>query len=762
MPYSIKTKDGIVITNIPDSITSTDQALKDLVMSLRSAGKTGSFEFSTPTQTAVPNPATTPTTVPPTTTTTIPPEATPTETTPVDQTSLLGLMGGAVRGAGPVAMGAALGAAMGAPIGGVGAVPGAIAGAGAAGLTMLVADPIVSAINNMLGTKYKMPTEALEDLFTRLGVAEPSTAAERVVQAASSGAAGGLSSVALGQALQAGAGLGASAAKGIGATLASGPVQQVTGSLGAGVGSQTAKELGGGPAIQAGAGLIGSVLGSAAGGIKLGAPPTGPVAEAEQAGVRLMTSDVKTPDNFATKWLRGIGEKLPVVGTGGMRAAQQTERVNAVRDLFRQYGADDLASASDDVMRDLLSKRAGDVSKWTAAKNDVIEKLSFPLMTQSDDVARAAQKGITGGAQKALPAGAQAIGANLPATQVNGALTDMFWKSGKGLPGAGSAQTTAAQSAAAIAARIVPMTNTLSKIDDSLAFLEQLKTNQVKPVVAILNDWRSAIQGQDLRNIELLRKQIGEAFKAPELASVRSTGERILSDIYGAVKDDMTAYIQKAGGTADLNKWQVANKELSKMMGELELPALKAALDRGDATPEVINTMLFSRKKSDVEALYRNLTPDGRASARTAIIAKAAEKSGDLATLSPDRFVSEIKKLGNQVGVFFTGDDLKQLQGLVRVLDATKHAAVATAMPSTGVQAVIPASAAALGSFFGKGINGFIATMGIGAGIGGAARLYESKPVRDLLMKLPTVKVGSKEEAALFKRLLETVQAQKE
>jgi hypothetical protein len=33
------------------------------------------------------------------------------------------------------------------------------------------------------------------------------------------------------------------------------------------------------------------------------------------------------------------------------------------------------------------------------------------------------------------------------------------------------------------------------------------------------------------------------------------------------------------------------------------------------------------------------------------------------------------------------------------------------------------------------------------------ARLYESVPVRDILLKLPRVNPGSPEEAALFKRL---------
>lgn len=751
MPYSIKTKDGIIINNIPDAVPNTDQSLKDAVATLRSAGKTGSFDYTSivaprPTA-AVPASTTTTTTVPPP----APVAETSTEADP--KTSLLGMMGGAVRGAGPIAMGAAAGAALGAPIGGVGAIPGAIAGAGAAGLTQLVGDPIVGIINNLFGTKYTLPSDAMEDLFTRIGVAEPKTAAERVIQAAASGAAGGLSGVALGQAMQTGAGLGPSATKGIGEVLASGPTQQVTGGLGAGLASKAAAESGAAPAVQLGAGLAGSIVGGAiGGGVKLGPAPTGPVDEAAEAGVRLMTSDVKPPTSFAGKWLRSMGEKIPVTGTGPSRIAQQTERVTAVRDLIRQYGADDLAAASDDVMRDVIGKRAADLTKWTTAKNEVIEKLSIPLAGKVDDAISTV---------KALPPGALPLGDNLPTSQSGGPLTDMFRKPGTTFTKS-AAMPTAAPNTITRESLVVPMTKTTQKIDDSIAFLKQLKTKQVQPVINILEDWKNAIQGQDLRNVEFLRKQIGDAFKAPELASVRSTGERVLSDIYGAVKDDMTTFIQKAGGTADFNKWQVANKQLAGMMKELDLPVLKSVIERGEATPEVISKMLFSTKRSDVEALYRNLSPDGRAAARTAVIAEAAKKAGDMFELNPDKFVTEIKRRGDQVGVLFSGDDLKQLQGLVRVVDATKRAAEVAKQPATGLAGLLTTvglSAAALTSFFGKGVTGFLASMGIGASIGGAASLYESKPVRDLLMKIPSVKVGSAEEAALFKRLLETVQA---
>jgi hypothetical protein len=310
------------------------------------------------------------------------------------------------------------------------------------------------------------------------------------------------------------------------------------------------------------------------------------------------------------------------------------------------------------------------------------------------------------------------------------------------------------------------MTNTVQAIDDQIARLQGLKTQEVQPIVDRLTDWKTSIQGQNLVNVETLRKQIGESFKAPELSAVRSTGEKVLSSIYKPLKSDMESFIQQNGQRRDVTKWKVADKRLAEMSGELNMGALKSVLKRGDATPEVINNMLFSQKPSEIRQLYSSLTPDGRQNARAAILARAAEKAttegAQGAVVSPDRFANEVKRIGNSVGIFFKDDDLNQVKGLVRVLNLTKRAGEAAAAPPTGVQTAIPVSAAALASVFGGGLPGFAATLGAAGGVGMAARLYESAPVRNAMIKLSKTTVRGKEEAALLKRLAATIQQQQQ
>lgn len=176
---------------------------------------------------------------------------------PAPSTTATGLAGATTRGLALPAAGAALGAAMGAPFAGIGAVPGAIAGAGAATLAGMVADPIVGSINSMFGTTYTLPTDALQDLLTRVGVAEPRTAAERIVQttAAGAGTAGG--TVALGKTLQSAAG---PVTQGVGQLMAAAPSLQVASGASAGAAGQTAKESGAGPLGQIAASIGGGLL----------------------------------------------------------------------------------------------------------------------------------------------------------------------------------------------------------------------------------------------------------------------------------------------------------------------------------------------------------------------------------------------------------------------------------------------------------------------------------------------------------------------
>jgi len=608
-----------------------------------------------------------------------------------EETTLKGLTSAAIRGASPIAAGAALGAAAGAPLAGVGAIPGALAGMGAASATMLLADPIVSGINAIFGTEFSSPTEALQTYFTELGLEEPDTAAERIVQMLSAGGAEGAGQVAGARALaQMG---GSQLTREVGEQMAQAPVEQIAGAAAGAGAAQTVAEAGGGPAAQLAAGVAGGAGGGRLAGTRLKARPESlpaDIAEAESLGIPVMTTDVVPPTSYPGRLAQSTGEKIPVVGTGPLRAGQQEARVQAVRDFLEESGVDAAASASDDVMRDLQRTRGAQIEKYTGMKNDVISRLS-----RSDQA--------------------------------------------------------------------VPVDGTVAVIDQEIAKLQSLKSDAYAPAIAMLEDWKQAIQGQSLENIELLRKQIGESFKAPELGSIRDQTQKALNAIYAPLRQEMRDYISIVGEPRDLNKWEVANRRLRDSASELQNNLFKTMLNKGEVTPEIIDRMIFSAKPSDVRLLYKNLSPEGRASAQLAILQRAAKKAvgverlelSDLQTVSPEKFISELKRLGPSVDAFFTGEDLQRVKGLIRALDLTRRAPQSVTVTKTGEQVALPVITAYLGQVLGAA-PGLVATGGLGV----LARVYESKPVRNALLKLPQVRSGSDQELELMKVIIDGIRAE--
>jgi hypothetical protein len=274
MAYSITTKDGITINNIPDDVAPDSPELKARVAAIRAGsgaeaqdaqrqtfnvqtdqGQNLAIDVKFPSgepAEAMPEAAQADRSITPIT----PPSTGGDRFEP--ETTVQGLAGAATRGFALPAAGALAGGAAGALLGGVGAIPGAIAGAGAATLAGVVGDPIVSSINNLFGTKYTLPTEAMEDLLTRVGVPEARTMAERIVQTTTAGAGAGAGGVALGQAVQTAAT--SPVTREVGRLLATTPgLQTVTGATAAGAG-QFAKEEGAGPVGQIAATVGGALV----------------------------------------------------------------------------------------------------------------------------------------------------------------------------------------------------------------------------------------------------------------------------------------------------------------------------------------------------------------------------------------------------------------------------------------------------------------------------------------------------------------------
>jgi hypothetical protein len=423
----------------------------------------------------------------------------------------------------------------------------------------------------------------------------------------------------------------------------------------------------------------------------------GVVDTARREGVRLMTTDVLPPKTFTGKIVQATGERIPIAGTAGVRAAQQQERIDAVRNLLVDYGASDYAKLSDDVLKDLKEVKSTEIKKYTASKADVINRLR--------------DKGN------------------------------------------------------------VPVPRALKVLDEQIAELTSRRTPAADEAAERLREIRATLPDRNLFQIEAYRAdELAKVFMddaRPMSAAAKDIGEKAVRKIYDPVREDMIDFIKQTGERRDVDKFMVANKRLSDGAKDVKNAALKRVLTTGDAKPEVMQDLLFKGKPSEVRALYARLTPQGKANARAAVLAKAgADASRDIGmdtVISPTVFANNVKKMGDSVGVLFTGDDLKRVEGLTRVLNLTRRAGDAAAAPPTGVQATPFLIGGLLTDLFaGSGGMSAAKAAGTASAVGLIARTYESSPVRNLLLRMANTKPGSPAEAEIFRQLQVLTQTERQ
>lgn len=306
---------------------------------------------------------------------------------------------------------------------------------------------------------------------------------------------------------------------------------------------------------------------------------------------------------------------------------------------------------------------------------------------------------------------------------------------------------------------VVPVDNAVAELDKQIADLARRNTEEANEAIAVLQDHRAQLlQGRDLFQVEAFRKDtLAKAFDSDTMKpGTRDLGEAALRAVYPKLNDDMGAFIKIVGDSRDFNKWKVANKELSKAIEDAKVKSLQNAIKNGQATPELFENILFSARRSDVERLYNNMSPNGRSVARMAILNRVLEKSKaeGIEELTPDKFRSKLKDFADQVDVFFEGAEGERIKGLLAALNLTRRAGEAGVSTNTGQQLFYTALGTAL-----TGGAAAIPTVGASAvvpmavagSLGLAGKIYESKPVRNLLMQISKAKTGAQQDSLIAK-----------
>jgi hypothetical protein len=375
-------------------------------------------------------------------------------------------------------------------------------------------------------------------------------------------------------------------------------------------------------------------LGSVRTARRVAGAPIAPEAEqiiraGEMRNVPVTTSDVLPPQNFASRWMQSMYEKIPFIGGANQRQAQQVLRQEAVQGLADEFGLqlDSIGDLSVDLVNSIKAENAARLKRAAQQRKAAIDVLDpagvVPLNTTMTTIDR-------------LIAEQNALGARADESLVR----------------------------------------SLSDIKDSLQNFDPAQQRQM---------------GRNFSGVKDIRSTVIDDLKAINRSDdPRRFGP--LQQVKSAIDKDMVAFARNTDQQAAAD-WLRSNRVFATELENARRTELRRAFNSANTTPEKILPLLRGGVRSDLERLNRSLTPQGQRAARSAILYDALAESGyfaDPLNANPDRLANALKRQSRlqAVDVFFSGSDKDALQGFVRLLDATRRAQQAGVVTPTGQQLV--------------------------------------------------------------------------
>ncbi|EAA6332423.1 DNA transfer protein [Salmonella enterica subsp. enterica] len=286
----------------------------------------------------------------------------------------------------------------------------------------------------------------------------------------------------------------------------------------------------------------------------------------------------------------------------------------------------------------------------------------------------------------------------------------------------------------------VTTSNAVTAIDDSLAKLNRLGTSADKNLVSTLENLKAELSNPSI-DFDLL-KQHRTAFRSNVQGDAMvfpNQAKAITNSIENAMSRDLKNAVGKTLGAQDAARYIKANSDYSNIYNKVLNKRIATKLNdaTNQATPELINSVVYSRNASDIKRIWPALDSKGKDAMRAAYVSKIAEKAGD----SPAKFITEVNKLKRQAGgeiynTVFNGQHMKELNALHDVLRETARADTAGVVTQTG-------QSLANNIRLGAGLFSGGTSIGGEAGFGLMMRLYESKPARNMLLRLANTKPGT-------------------
>lgn len=287
----------------------------------------------------------------------------------------------------------------------------------------------------------------------------------------------------------------------------------------------------------------------------------------------------------------------------------------------------------------------------------------------------------------------------------------------------------------------VETTHAVNAIDTVLPRLEKLGTSVDQNLLNTLRNLKGELTQQGGVDFDLL-KQHRTAFRSNVQGDAMvfpNHAKAITNRVENAMTKDLRNSVSKSLSPQEAATYLKANSDYENVYNKVLNKRIARNLNKAtrEATPELINSVVYSRNASDIKRIWPALDNTGKDAVRAAYIAKIAETVGD----SPAKFMTQISKLKKQAAgeiynTVFSARHMKELEALNDVLQTTQRADTANIVTQTGQALANPLR---IGAAFGSGGVSLAGEVGFGM----VMRMYESRPVRNALLRLANKKTGT-------------------
>jgi len=299
-------------------------------------------------------------------------------------------------------------------------------------------------------------------------------------------------------------------------------------------------------------------------------------------------------------------------------------------------------------------------------------------------------------------------------------------------------------------AGVVPLTNTKAATARVIAKQAALKEKGNSALVENIGRIERSLEDGNFTQLKNIRTEVIDDIKA----LVKAEDSRAVADLESvkkAIDKDMLRFAARTDPEA-AKKWVKSNRAFADAYTRSKDSELKRLIMNGELTPEKVTPLIRGGRPSELNRLYQSMDATGREAARKAIIQDALKDARFFETdanPNPDAFATALNRANRQqaINVFFRGNAKEELDGLARLLNATRRAQQGATVTKTGEQIVPILSYGGLGA--GLATN----PVGTAAIVGSASMLlkaYESRPFRGLMLKLGNTKPGTLAEKRLL------------